>query len=362
NMANQDYRVDVCCHFTSHFCGCAFIRWIMVKIGIVGVGHLGKIHLRCIREISGYHIAGIVDLDEEMARKVAAENHLPLFSSLDALLQEVDAVSIVTPTTTHYELAHRAIEQGKHVFIEKPVTDTSEKALRLNESAARHGVKVQVGHVERFNPALLALQGEIINPAFVEVHRLANYNPRSNDVSVIQDLMIHDLDILLHFIDSPIRDVRANGLSIISPTEDICNARIEFENGAVANVTASRISVKNMRKMRLFQSNAYISLDFLEKRSQVIRIDDEKMGEEALKLDLGDREKFITISNIEGPQTNAIKQEFESFYQSITKGTPEVVTLRDGIRALELAEQIERAVSTQGKLTGFLNSVDQDPS
>lgn len=334
----------------------------MVKIGVIGVGHLGKIHLRCIRDISGYEIVGIVDLDGELAQQVSTEFDVPVFPSTEALLDQVDAVSIVTPTTSHYDVARLAIEKGKHVFIEKPVTDTSERARRLHESAIRKGVKVQVGHVERFNPALLALKDEIINPAFVEVHRLANYNPRSIDVSVIQDLMIHDLDILLHFIDSPVREVRANGLNIISPTEDICSARIEFENGAVANVTASRISVKNMRKMRLFQSNAYISLDFLEKRSQVIRIDDEKTGEDALKLDLGDREKFITISNIEGPQTNAIKQEFESFFRSITEDLPEVVTLGDGLRALELAEQIQRAVATQGKFNEFLNSLDQEPS
>lgn len=334
----------------------------MVKIGVIGVGHLGKIHIRCIRDISGYEIVGIVDVDSEQARQVSEEYDLPVFSSVEALLDQVDAVSIVTPTTAHYDVARIAIEKGKHVFIEKPVTDTSEKGRLLQEYASRQGVKVQVGHVERFNPALLALKDEIINPAFVEVHRLANYNPRSNDVSVIQDLMIHDLDILLHFIDSLVCEVRANGLSIISPTEDICSARIEFENGAVANVTASRISVKNMRKMRLFQHNAYISLDFLEKKSQVIRIDDEKMGEEALKLDLGDREKFITISNIEGPQTNAIKQEFESFYRSVTADEPEAVSLSDGLRALELAEQIEQAVAMQGKLKEFLNRLDQDPA
>lgn len=326
-----------------------------MKIGVIGVGHLGKIHLRCISEIAGYELTGLMDADIDRARQVSSEYDIPAFEEIEDLLDRVEAVSIVTPTISHYEIASLAIEKGKHVFIEKPVTDTSEKARSLQDMAIQKGIKVQVGHVERFNPALLALEGEIINPAFVEVHRLANYNIRSIDVSVIQDLMIHDLDILLHFIDSPIREVRANGLSIISPTEDICSARIEFMNGAVANVTASRISVKNMRKMRLFQPDAYISIDFLEKKSQVIRIDDERKGEEAMELDLGDQEKFITISHVEGPRTNAIKQEFESFYQSITNDLPEVVSLRDGLRALELAEQIQEAVSIQGKFNEFLN-------
>src|SRR5690606_9945346 len=293
-----------------------------MKIGVIGVGHLGKIHLRCISEIPEYEIVGFADTEPGRASEVSAQFGIRAFDQIDELMDQVDAVSIVTPTTSHFELASLAIGKGKHVFIEKPVTDQSHKARMLHDPAKEKGTKVQVGHVERFNPALLALEGEIINPAFIEVHRLANYNLRSIDVSVIQDLMIHDLDILLHFIESPVREVRANGLNILSPTDDICSARIEFENGAVANVTASRISVKNMRKMRLFQSNAYISIDFLEKKSQVIRIDDERKGEEAMELDLGDREKFITISQVEGPQTNAIKEEFESFYRAIREDLP----------------------------------------
>ncbi len=333
-----------------------------MKIGVIGVGHLGKIHLRCISEIPEYEIVGFADTDPGRAREVSAHFGIRAFDQIDELMDQVDAVSIVTPTTSHFELASLAIGKGKHVFIEKPVTDHSQKARMLYDLAKEKGIKVQVGHVERFNPALLALEGEIINPAFIEVHRLANYNLRSIDVSVIQDLMIHDLDILLHFIDSPVREVRANGLNILSPTDDICSARIEFENGAVANVTASRISVKNMRKMRLFQSNAYISIDFLEKKSQVIRIDDERKGEEAMELDLGDREKFITISQVEGPQTNAIKEEFESFYRAIREDLPEVVSLQDGLRALELAEQIQEAVARQIKFKGFLHRTDEKPA
>ncbi len=331
-----------------------------MKIGVIGVGHLGRIHLQCIGSIPAYEITGIYDADPERAKKIAEDFSVSVFDKMDDLLDQSEAVSIVTPTMSHFEVAKKAIEKGKHVFIEKPVTDTSEKARVLQKLATEKGVKVQVGHVERFNPALLALEGEILNPAFIEVHRLANYNPRSIDVSVIQDLMIHDLDILLHFVNSPVREVRANGLNIISPTEDICNARIEFMNGAVANVTASRISVKNMRKMRLFQSNAYISIDFLEKKSQVIRIDDEKKDQDAMQLDLGDREKYITISHIEGPQTNAIKQEFEAFYHAITEDTPEVVSLSDGLRALELVEQIQEAVSKQGTINDFLHPADDD--
>lgn len=333
-----------------------------MKIGVIGVGHLGKIHLRCISEIPEYEIVGFADTDPGRASEVSAQFGIRAFDQIDELMDQVDAVSIVTPTTSHFELARLAIGKGKHVFIEKPVTDQSHKARMLHDLAKEKGIKVQVGHVERFNPALLALEGEIINPAFIEVHRLANYNLRSIDVSVIQDLMIHDLDILLHFIDSPVREVRANGLNILSPTDDICSARIEFENGAVANVTASRISVKNMRKMRLFQSNAYISIDFLEKKSQVIRIDDERKGEEAMELDLGDREKYITISQVEGPQTNAIKEEFQSFYRAIREDLPEVVSLQDGLRALELAEQIQEAVARQIKFKEFLHGSDEKPA
>lgn len=332
-----------------------------MKIGVIGTGHLGKIHIKCISEIADYEIIGVYDKDASLATELSAQYGFPSFDSMNNLIDQAEVLSIVTPTTTHFEIAKKAIERGKHVFIEKPVTDTADQARILQKLAAEHRVKVQVGHVERFNPALLALKDEIINPAFIEVHRLANFNPRSTDVSVVQDLMIHDIDIILHFIDSPVRDVRANGLSIISNKEDICSARIEFENGAVANLTASRISVKNMRKMRLFQSDAYISIDFLEKKSQVIRIDDVQKGDDSMLLDLGDKEKYITISNIEGPQTNAIKQEFHSFYHAVKQDEAEIVSIQDGLRALELVERIREAMAQQGQANDFIHSMDELP-
>lgn len=326
-----------------------------MKIGVIGVGHLGKIHLKCIQLIPEYHLAGIFDEDREEAEKVARDFDVTAFDTLEELIDEAEVFCIVTPTTTHFSIASRLIEAGKHVFIEKPVTQTTHEAKKLQMMAEAAHVKVQVGHVERFNPAFRALEDKILNPGFLEVHRLANYNPRSTDVSVIHDLMIHDIDILLHFIKSPVKEVRANGLSILSRKDDICSARIEFDNGAVANLTASRISVKNMRKMRLFQSDAYISIDFLEKNAQIISIDEEKKGENAMKLELEDHDKYITIENIEGPRGNAIKEELEAFYRSINDDSPVLVPLEDGIRALSLVERIEQAIGDQRDVEDFIH-------
>lgn len=326
-----------------------------MKIGVIGVGHLGKIHLKCIRQIPEYHLAGIFDVDLQEARKVSDDFGVSAFETLEELTASAEVFCVVTPTTTHYAIAEQLIRAGKHVFIEKPVTRTTAEAKKLQALAEKYDVKVQVGHVERFNPALRALEDKIVNPGFLEVHRLANYNPRSTDVSVIHDLMIHDIDILLHFIKSPVKEVRANGLSILSRKDDICSARIEFENGAVANLTASRISVKNMRKMRLFQPDAYISIDFLEKNAQIISIDEEKKDENAMRLELEDHEKYISIENIEGPQGNAIREELEAFYKSIKENSPVLVPLVDGIRALALVEQIEEAIGSQRDVEEFLH-------
>lgn len=324
-----------------------------MKIGIIGVGHLGKIHIKCIQQIDAYTIVGVYDNDSVLLQRVSEEYKVSAFDSLQDLLSAVDVVSIVTPTKTHFAIAKEAIRHGKHVFIEKPVTPSSSEAKELMALADEYKVSVQVGHVERFNPALLALKDEIINPAFIEVHRLANFNPRSTDVSVVQDLMIHDIDIMLHFVQSKVKEVRANGVKIISDHPDICNARIEFENGAVANLTASRMSINNMRKMRMFQPDAYISLDFLEKKSQIIRIGDEE-SENAMPLEFNDQKKWITIRDVAGPQINAIKQEFESFYDAIAHNQSVLVSLADGMRAVEVAEKIEAAVKAQGDIKEFV--------
>ena len=312
-----------------------------MKIGVLGCGHLGKIHLRCIRMIDDWELVGFYDPDAGLSQKVSKEFETNAFGSVEELLGAVDVIDIVTPTITHFELAKQAIAAGKHVFLEKPVTHTLEQAYELKELVRKHGVRVQVGHVERFNPAVKSLDYSIFKPMFIEAHRLSNYNPRGTDVPVILDLMIHDLDLILHWVDSEVQSVQANGVSVVSRTPDICNARIEFENGCVANVTASRISLKQMRKLRLFQPDAYISLDFLEKQAQVVRLEEAPGDEDgAMVLDTDSGKKLLKIEMPEIEEGNAIRDELQSFYTSIVSDTKPTVSLSDGIRALKLAYQI----------------------
>ncbi|MEK7254929.1 MAG: Gfo/Idh/MocA family oxidoreductase, partial [Bacteroidota bacterium] len=245
----------------------------MVKVGVLGAGHLGKIHLQCLSQLPAqFKVRGFFDIDPEAARHASEKFNLPVFPNFEALLDAVDAVDIVTPTTTHFDLARQAMLRGKHVFIEKPLTETPEEAQELVELARSQGIVAQVGHVERFNPAMLAVSHLSLAPMFVEAHRLASFNPRGTDVPVVLDLMIHDIDIVLSLVKSAVKTISASGVAVVSDTPDIANARIEFENGCVANLTASRISLKQMRKVRLFQRDAYISLDFLEKEAQIIRL------------------------------------------------------------------------------------------
>ncbi len=320
----------------------------MLKIGLLGVGHLGKIHLKCIKLAeSDYELVGFYDPDDVAATKVAKEYNVKRYQILEELIDAVDVIDIVTPTFTHFELASRVIRHKKHVFIEKPITQTPREAEELLNLSAEYGVKVQVGHVERFNPALLALEDMQLSPMFVEAHRLATFNPRGTDVSVVLDLMIHDLDILLSMVRSETSEVRASGVSIVSPTPDIANARIEFENGCVANLTASRISIKQMRKVRLFQSDAYISLDFLEKKAQVVRLFDKDGNSNlpnAMPLSTPKGEKLLHISMPEIEQVNAIKMELETFAESIRTNSLPRVSIQDGYRALKLAHTIDRLI------------------
>ena len=318
----------------------------MLKIGVLGTGHLGKIHLKCLQLTEGiYDLLGFYDVDAENAAQVSKDFNLTLFDSVDALIEAVDVVDIVTPTITHFDLAAKAIEKGKHVFIEKPLTHTVEEARELLKLKEKYGVKVQVGHVERFNPALLSLADMELNPMFIEGHRLATFNPRGTDVSVVLDLMIHDLDIVLSLVNSEVTNVSASGVSVVSTTPDISNARIEFANGCVANLTASRLSLKQMRKVRFFQTDAYISLDFLEKQAQIVRLYDEKDVEEAKKemlmeLPTAKGKKFLDVSMPDIEPVNAIKLELETFAQSILENTNPRVSIEDGYQALELAHQI----------------------
>jgi len=314
-----------------------------MKIGVVGAGHLGKIHIKLISEIPEFELIGIFDLDRENCDSVAKEYNVRSFRSYDELIDQVDAVDIVTPTLSHFDLAEQAIKSFKHVFIEKPITNTVQEAKSLLEISHEANVKAQVGHVERFNPAFKAAESYFEHPMFIETHRLAQFNPRGTDVPVVLDLMIHDLDIVLKVVKSNIRKVSASGVAVVSETHDIANARLEFDNGCVANLTASRISLKSMRKSRFFQKDAYISVDFLEKKTEIIQME-EVSGEPGpfdLILELGDqRKKKILINQPEITATNAIKEELRSFYQSIITDTVPIVPLEDGYNALKIANDI----------------------
>lgn len=316
---------------------------LMLKIGVLGAGHLGKIHINCIKQLDVYDLVGFYDQDENTARKVSDELQIKCYKSLEELVDLVDVVDIVTPTVSHFECASLALKKGKHVFIEKPVVATVEEANRLIELADEARVKVQVGHVERFNPAYIAARPYIDSPLFIEAHRLALFNPRGTDVPVVLDLMVHDVDIVLDVIKSPIESVHVSGVSIVSPTPDITNARIEFKNGSVANLTASRISLKNMRKHRIFQKDAYITVDFLEKKTDIVRIHDVDGDVDpfAMTLNLADGScKQITIEQPEVIAINAIMTELESFNKAIVNNTEPPVTIQDGVQALKVCYMI----------------------
>lgn len=321
----------------------------MLKIGVLGAGHLGKIHIKCIKQANCYELAGFYDPDPATAKAVEEELGVPCFTSLDALIEAVEVVDIVTPTVQHFSCASKALGMRRHVFIEKPIVATPEEASQLIKLADEAGVKVQVGHVERFNPAFIAAEPFIKAPKFIEAHRLALFNPRGTDVPVVLDLMVHDLDILFTIVDSPVKHVSACGVAIVSPTPDITNARIEFENGTVANITASRISLKNMRKTRVFQNDAYITVDFLEKKTEITRIHDQEVSgyPYSLTLDLADGQtRQITLEKPEIHPINAIQTELESFHDSIIHNTIPVVSIHDGVRVLNLAYDILKAVET----------------
>lgn len=315
----------------------------MLKIGVLGAGHLGKIHINCIKQLSVYEFVGFYDQDENTAEKVSCDMDVRRFPSIEELVDAVDVVDIVTPTISHFECASLALKKGKHVFIEKPIVATVDEANSLIKLADEAKVKVQVGHVERFNPAYIAARPHINAPLFVEAHRLAIFNPRGTDVPVVLDLMVHDIDIILDIIKSPIKNVSVSGVSIVSPTPDITNARIEFENGSVANLTASRISLKNMRRHRIFQKDAYITVDFLDKKTDIVRIHDVEGTPDslAMTIDLADGScKQITIEQPEVTPINSIMTELESFHNAIINNSEPSVTIHDGVYALKVCYMI----------------------
>lgn len=315
----------------------------MLKVGVLGAGHLGKIHLKLLQQSSAYDLIGFYDPIEENAHKVSEEFGYTFFDSIESLIDAVDVIDIVTPTLNHFECAELAITKGKHIFIEKPITKTVEEARSLGDLVLKHGVRGQVGHVERFNPAFTAVKDMIENPMFIETHRLAEFNPRGTDVPVVLDLMIHDIDIILSVVNSKVKNVHASGVSVISETPDIANARLEFENGCVANLTASRISMKNMRKSRFFQKDAYISVDFLDKKCEVVKMKDapEQADDFAMILQNAEgNKKQIYFENPEIKPNNAILDELESFADAINNGKTPIVSLKQGTQALEVAQQI----------------------
>jgi|TARA_B110000285_G_C15141095_1_gene630800 predicted dehydrogenase len=322
----------------------------MLKIGILGAGHLGKIHLRVAEASSAFILVGFYDQNTETVAAICKSDGYQAFDTPEALIAACDVIDIVTPTLSHYEMAMIALKAKKHVFIEKPLATSDEEANAIVSLANHQGVIGQVGHVERFNPAFQSVFSSITEPRFIETHRLAEFNPRGTDVSVILDLMIHDIDIILSTVKSPIKNIEASGVAVISETPDICNARIEFENGCVANLTASRISLKKMRKSRFFQKNAYISVDFLTKKVEVVKIKDAPKETDDLALLLTNAEgkkKQIYFENPQIFESNAIQEELEHFAEAIKNKTVPLVSLRDGAKALEVAHRIISCIGNQ---------------
>lgn len=317
----------------------------MIRIGVMGAGHLGKIHIRLIKELDTvYELAGFYDPSPNVRKEVSEQFGCKSFETAEELIAVCDAVDIVTPTLSHYECASAAMKKFRHIFIEKPVTTTTDEARMLINLMKESGVKVQVGHVERFNPAFKTALPWFDQPMFIETHRLAQWNPRGTDVSVVLDLMIHDIDIILSVVKSNIKRISASGVAVVSETPDITNARIEFDNGCVANLTASRISLKNMRKSRFFQRDAYIGVDFLEKTAEMVKMKEVKDETDpfAMIMDLGEGKpkKQLFFEKPEIIPGNAIKEELESFAQSINQNSTPVVSLNDGFNALDVAYRV----------------------
>lgn len=315
----------------------------MLKAGVLGAGHLGKIHLRLLQQSENYDLIGFYDASPEVRKAISDEFGYTPFDTMEALIDACDMVDVVTPTTFHYECAKKVITAGKHLFIEKPITSTTDEAEEILALAKQHNVLGQVGHVERFNPAFMSVNDSIKTPMFIEAHRLAEFNPRGTDVPVVLDLMIHDIDAILSVVQSPVKHVSASGVSVISETPDIANARIEFENGCVANLTASRISLKNMRKARFFQKDAYISVDFLEKKVEVVKMKDAPENPDDFAMILQNAEgikKQIYFDNPEVPSNNAILDELDAFAKAIKNNTTPIVSLEAGTEALRVAKMV----------------------
>ena len=321
----------------------------MLKVGVIGAGHLGKFHLNNWAQIEGVQLIGFADTDDINAKSVSEKYKIPRYTETEKLIDECDALDIVAPTGFHFKLCEAAIKKGKHVFVEKPLANTMDEARELVKLAKEANIKFQVGHVERFNPAFLSLKEYSLSPMFIEVHRLAQFNPRGTDVSVILDLMIHDIDIILSLVKSNVNYISANGVAVMSDTPDIANVRIEFDNGCVANLTSSRISMKKMRKMRVFQKDAYIGIDFLEKKTEIIKLNTpEDKNVFTFDIETSSGKKTIAIASPNVPEVNAIKMELEEFRDAILNNTDTPVSVVDGFRAMDIAHQILEKISKAG--------------
>ncbi len=317
----------------------------MLKVGIIGTGHLGKLHTKLFKEITNCELIGIHDIDEAKLNSVSQEFAVAPFSNIDDLLNQVDAISIVSTTSAHYKIAKKALENGKHVFVEKPITARIDEGEEIVELARKNGLNMQVGHIERFNPALLSLEKFPLEPTFIQSDRLSQFNLRGTDVAVVHDLMIHDIDIILSLVKSDVKQVNASGVAVVTDNIDIANARIEFTNGTVANVTASRISQKKMRKMRMFQKDAYITLDFTTGVSEIFRLlqPGDPASENLMafgEIGVGEKKKLLVYEQPELKEVNALKYELQLFVNSILEKKEPMVTGADGLKALKVAEEI----------------------
>ncbi|MEN9684415.1 MAG: hypothetical protein RLZZ28_201 [Bacteroidota bacterium] len=313
----------------------------MLKVGVFGVGHLGKFHLNNWKEMEGIKIVGFFDPNNENAKTVSEQYGLKRFMDEDKLMDACDIIDVITPTDHHFSICMQAIRKGKHVFVEKPLTHTIQEGRDIVSMVREANIKMQVGHVERFNPAYLAIKDMPLNPMFIEVHRLAQFNPRGTEVSVILDLMIHDIDIILSLVKSDVKNISASGVAVMTETPDIANVRIEFNNGCVANLTSSRISMKKMRKMRLFQKDAYLGIDFLEKKTEIIKLK-QPSDTNVFSFDIETQhgKKTIAIATPTIEPRNAIKLELEAFVDAIINNKPTIVSEIDGFLAMEVAHQI----------------------
>ena len=307
-----------------------------IRVGVVGVGSIGKNHARICAALKDAEFAAIYDTNKEVASSVGRQYNVPAASSLDEFIPLIDAATVAAPTSEHYEIGRRLLEAGKHVLIEKPITETPKEAEELVRLARERSLILQVGHVERFNPVMSALQERLTRPVFIEVHRLSQYPFRSLDIGVVLDLMIHDLEIILHLVRSPVKSIDAVGVPVLSKTEDIANARIRFKSGCVANLTASRISTEKMRKIRVWQGEpqAYLSLDYQNQAGEIDRLVNGQISREKVPIE----------------KDEPLKRELQAFVECASRGQQPLVSGYQAMAALELAMQITELVEENLKL------------